>query len=167
MRIPNARRKPANDDGGTMTPMIDVVFLLLIFFICASARQMKEAILPATLPPGAVSSALAATDQPRIDQAFVKLKQTSEQRTIIEMNGTDYASVELIESQLKVLAEIAPETPIILDIEGGVPFGDVIHVYDLCQKLRFQTIKFAIDFKKAGLSSGAAKTDAAFPPAPP
>ena len=29
-----------------MTPLIDVVFLLLIFFVCASTGQIRESLLP-------------------------------------------------------------------------------------------------------------------------
>ena len=126
--------------------MIDVVFLLLIFFICASARQSREALLAANLPAGAIESARSAAPV-QIDQAFVKLKRNRDGTTIAEINGTDYATVELLETQLKALAEVGPEVPVILDIEGPVPFGDVIRVYDLCQRLKFTTIKFAIDLK--------------------
>ncbi|MES2794246.1 MAG: biopolymer transporter ExbD [Planctomycetota bacterium] len=129
-----------------MTPMIDVVFLLLIFFICASARQSREALLAANLPSGSIEAAVAAAPA-QVDQAFVKLKHR-EAGTVAEINGTDYATVELLETQLRALAQIGPEVPIILDIEGPVPFGDVIRVYDLCQRLHFTTIKFAIDLKK-------------------
>lgn len=147
MRIPHVHRNAQGPDNSTMTPMIDVVFLLLIFFICASARQMREALLPANLPAGAIESAHAAPAV-QVDQAFVKLKRRADGTTIAEMNGTDYATVELLESQLRALAEVGPDVPIILDIEGPVPFGDVIRVYDLCQRLKFDTIKFAIDVKR-------------------
>ena len=131
-----------------MTPMIDVVFLLLIFFICASARQSREALLAANLPSGSIEAAVAAAPV-QIDQAFVKLKHR-DHGTVAEMNGTDYATVELLETQLKALADVGPEVPVILDIEGPVPFGDVIRVYDLCQRLKFTTIKFAIDLQRPG-----------------
>ena len=35
-----------------MTPMIDVVFLLLVFFVCASVGQLPDFLLPAKLAPG-------------------------------------------------------------------------------------------------------------------
>ena len=128
--------------------MIDVVFLLLIFFICASARQSREALLAANLPSGSIEAAVAAAPV-QIDQAFVKLKHR-DHGTVAEINGTDYATVELLETQLKALADVGPEVPVILDIEGPVPFGDVIRVYDLCQRLKFTTIKFAIDLQRPG-----------------
>ncbi len=147
MRIPHVRRIAHEPDNSTMTPMIDVVFLLLIFFICASARQTREALLPANLPAGSIEAA-GAVPAVQIDQAFVKVKQRADGTTIAEINGTDYATIDLLESQLRALAEVGPEVPVILDIEGRVPFGDVIRVYDLCQRLKFTTIKFAIDLQR-------------------
>jgi biopolymer transport protein ExbD len=129
-----------------MTPMIDVVFLLLIFFICASARQAREALLAATLPTGSIEAALSAAPV-QVDQAFVKLKHR-EGGTVAEINDTDYPTIELLETQLQALAQVGPDVPVILDVDGPVPFGDVIRVYDLCQRLHFTTIKFAIDLKK-------------------
>lgn len=146
MRIPRVHRNAEGPDNSSMTPMIDVVFLLLIFFICASARQSREALLAANLPSGSIEAAVAVAPV-QVDQAFVKLKQRAA-GTIAEINGTEYATVDLLEAQLRTLAEVGPEVPVILDIEGPVPFGDVIRVYDLCQRLQFTTIKFAIDVKK-------------------
>ena len=146
MRIPRVHRSAQGIDNCSMTPMIDVVFLLLIFFICASARQSREALLAANLPAGSIESANAAAPV-EIDQAFVKLKHRADGTTIAEINGTEYADLPLLEAQLKALAEVGPEVPVILDIDGPVPFGDVIRVYDLCQRLHFTTLKFAIDLK--------------------
>ena len=39
-----------------MTPMIDVVFLLLIFFVCASIGQIPESLLPTPLNSGSIDS---------------------------------------------------------------------------------------------------------------
>ena len=56
MRLP----RPAEPDyGDPMTPMIDVVFLLLVFFICASAGAMSEKLLPAELTGASATAATA------------------------------------------------------------------------------------------------------------
>lgn len=148
MRIPSAHRNSGGPDNSTMTPMIDVVFLLLIFFICASARQTREALLAATLPPGVIESAQTPAQTPvQVDQAAIRLKRGADGAIAAEMNGTDYKSLDLLEAQLKTLAAAATEVPIILDVDGPVPFGDVLRIYDLCQRLKFQTIKFAVDLR--------------------
>ena len=42
MKIPSAHYDRQLDDSQAMTPLIDVVFLLLIFFVCASTDQVRE-----------------------------------------------------------------------------------------------------------------------------
>ncbi|MCH2572798.1 MAG: biopolymer transporter ExbD, partial [Planctomycetes bacterium] len=57
MRIPNLY--PISDDRGEikMTPMIDAVFLLLIFFLLTSTFQINEQLLPSRLPPNGALNA--------------------------------------------------------------------------------------------------------------
>jgi biopolymer transport protein ExbD len=56
------RRKPPNDKiKMNMTPMIDIVFLLIVFFMCVSELSKRE-IESITLP-----EAVCGTDQPRGD----------------------------------------------------------------------------------------------------
>ena len=50
MRVPNQNRLPA---GANMTPMIDVVFLLIIFFLVSSHLARQEHRLPLDLPVAA------------------------------------------------------------------------------------------------------------------
>ena len=56
MRIPDFNKQAEKRRDVTMTPMIDVVFLLLIFFICTASFQIVEQNLPSRiqleLPPG-------------------------------------------------------------------------------------------------------------------
>ncbi len=40
----------------SMTPMIDVVFLLLIFFVCKASFQIAEAVLPSPLATGGTTA---------------------------------------------------------------------------------------------------------------
>ena len=55
MRIPTRRHEVENN---SMTPMIDVIFQLLIFFVCASAGQTLESHLPTELAAGTTESAV-------------------------------------------------------------------------------------------------------------
>ena len=40
----------------TMTPMIDIVFLLLVFFVCVATDQVVEMSLPTELASGSVDA---------------------------------------------------------------------------------------------------------------
>jgi biopolymer transport protein ExbD len=148
MRIP-IRRRDKNAENTSMTSMIDVIFLLLIFFVCASAGQVQEAHLPTELAPGSVESVdrVVAVEKP-FGEVWLKLHQRAgaepnSQKTVVELNDREYVDDAALRQTLAVLAETTPEIPVILDIDGPVPLGDVVRVYDACQAANFQQISFA------------------------
>ncbi|MDG2012722.1 MAG: biopolymer transporter ExbD, partial [Pirellulaceae bacterium] len=49
VRLPSTRIDREHDINSTMTPMIDVVFLLLIFFVWTAGTQIVEYILPSQI----------------------------------------------------------------------------------------------------------------------
>ena len=144
MRIPSSRRDD-DDSDRAMTPMIDVVFLLLIFFVCASAGQALEETLPTRLNIGSLKSDILAEDNPdpKKDEVWLTLKQSGVNKTIIDMNGNEYTDFALLGETLKQLSKVASDLPVILDINKDVPMGKVLHVYDLCRAADFESVNFA------------------------
>ncbi|MGE3317422.1 MAG: ExbD/TolR family protein [Planctomycetaceae bacterium] len=131
--------------------MIDIVILLLIFLVCASAGSSPESMFPTQLAAGgAVSSAeVPLAEKKWVTPIWLHLKRgPGEARTIISMNERDYDDFDLLRSQLQTLAEVAPESPVILDIAPDVPLGDLIRVWDTCKAAKFQSIQFAADASK-------------------
>jgi biopolymer transport protein ExbD len=145
MKRPACRRPADAFDNSSMTPMIDVVFLLLIFFVCAAARQVRESLLGADLPAGGIASAQAEEQpKPQLDRVWLTLRKGPDGVTRAELNGTEY-SLGQVEQPLRQLAQIAPEIPVVLDIDGDVALGDMIHVYDACRSAHFESVHFAVD----------------------
>jgi biopolymer transport protein ExbD len=64
MRIP--ARAISGDVGFNMTPMIDVVFQLIIFFLLSSHLAKQETQLPLPLPAAASGTAQAQDERPRL-----------------------------------------------------------------------------------------------------
>ena len=69
-----ARRKRPEDPDTTidMTPMIDIVFNLLIFFMCATKFRTEEGLIEAFLPKGLGTASANQTDP--IDLGIVRIK---------------------------------------------------------------------------------------------
>lgn len=149
MRIPSDRTRDDRRDGMAMTPMIDVVFLLLIFFVCASIGQKRESLLPTELGAGSVRSEEVVEQQNPLGEVWVHLRTpegTAEPGpTVVELNDREYTEFDRLQATLTKLAELAPEIPVILDIANDVPLGDVIRVYDTCRDAHFQSIHFAAE----------------------
>ena len=126
-----------------MTPMIDVIFQLLIFFVCASAGQVVESHLPTELAAGAVESATPVIVERPFGEVWLRLRQRADEVTVVELNDREYSDESALRKTLLALAETTPEIPVILDIDGSVPLGDVVRVYDACQSAQFRQESFA------------------------
>lgn len=135
-----------------MTPMIDVIFQLLIFFVCASAGQMVESHLPTELAAGSVESAAPMIVEWPFGEVWLRLRRNGDAgeagTTVVELNDREYADAASLRTTLLALAETTPEIPVILDIEGAVPLGDVVRVYDACQSAQFRQVSFATKVTK-------------------
>jgi len=154
MRIPCSRH--ANTIGGdnAMTPMIDVVFLLLVFFVCAAAGQVREQLLPAEMAAGSIDSAPAEPEPRPFGEIWLFLRM-QQGRVNVQLNqgGTQFGDLDRLSLQLQRLAAATTDVPIILDIAPDVPLGDMITVYDTCYALEFRSIHFATQ-PPAGPKSG-------------
>src|SRR3954468_219771 len=64
MRVPT--RRVSGEVGFNMTPMLDVVFQLIIFFLLSSHLAKQEKELPLPLPTAASGKPEAADDRPRL-----------------------------------------------------------------------------------------------------
>lgn len=130
-----------------MTPMIDVVFLLLIFFVVASAGVIKESVLATEL--SSVGSVESVAEVPELEpwelEIRLKLERDAAGVTSVDMNGTRFDSLDRLEEQLAALAQIDPSNPVILDVGTGVDWGAVIDLYDRCRRNGLKTVNFAVD----------------------
>ncbi len=149
MRIPSHTGRTDISEN-MMTPMIDVVFNLLIFFVCASALNIQELVLKAQMgsaqaEPFTAAAAAEASQALPVDEIRVGLSRGQRGQLVMRLNGTDYESFPALREVLLELAELAPESPVVLDVEGDVEAGDVLRVYDTCRSARFQSIQFALD----------------------
>jgi len=137
-------------DYGGMTPMIDVVFNLLVFFVVGAGSFAADKLLATKLSAtsGSVASP-AVLDQRPVWAHTVNLALALDPagQAVVDMNGRTYRDRALLKSQLKALAELSPESPINLDIAAAVPLGDMIDIYDACRAAGFETINFVTDAK--------------------
>ena len=150
MRIPASHYRSDRDrDQGVMTPMIDVVFLLLVFFVVAAAGQVQESVMPTKLPEvgASVETPVPVVEDREIwaDQVWVKLMFDEGSGTSADVNGTVYDDLTRLTDVLSQLGDLSSGSPIVLDIAGPVPWGDVIYVWDSCRAAGFESINFAAD----------------------
>ena len=140
--------RPRDDDRAfdiNMTPMIDVVFLLLVFFVCTTDFHAVEALLPTPLKAAGATAEVAAAEPPEIEElenVVIKLGVV-DGAPRWELNARVCRAPAEVRDTLARLAAIAKRLPIVLDIDGAVPLGDAIDLYDWCRLAGFEQVRFA------------------------
>jgi biopolymer transport protein ExbD len=132
-----------------MTPMIDVVFLLLVFFVCASIGQTPDLLLPAQLQSGQTTSEVDVQPEnpPEWQAPEVRIRlqaNPDDGRLLIQLNERPLPQYQDLQHGLTQLAQIDRTAPVVLDIGDQVSVQQFISVYDLCQSLAFESISFAV-----------------------
>lgn len=162
MRIPSYHQDDAGRDNAAMTPLIDCVFLLLIFFVCASAGQLRELLLPTNLQAGAIAAPEAVDPPKPLGRAWIRLRRSGAEGTVVEVEGRTFAGDGLFDRLAPFLAELAEasekQLPVILDAGPQVPLGDLIRAFDACRAAGFESIHFATDPSATPVKSTAPKS---------
>lgn len=142
LKIP--RRQHSELSAESMTPMIDVVFLLLIFFVVASVGQIPDELLPASIAEGTSNQVQPVVPDQLIPAQEIKiqLSRTADQ-LIIQLNNS-IVTGEQLQQRLSQLAQIDLSSRVILDVEDEVLVQHFMTVYERCQVLGFQNISFAV-----------------------
>jgi len=127
-----------------MTPMIDVVFLLLVFFLWTASFQIVEYVLPTELSWPDRQETSAQTPDPSWDfePVVIQLLWRNGQPVYV-VNETEVGSLTEIGQILAAIARIKPDNPVIIDPDPAVPFGRVIDVYDRSRLAGFEQVQFA------------------------
>ena len=110
-----------------LTPVIDVVFILLIFFIVTSVFKKEELALMLDLP-----TSNAKEMEIKKEQIFIELSQNK-----LAIKGIE-VSFESLEDNLKAVKN--KENPVIVRIDKKVEYQRVVKVLDLLQKYNLSNL---------------------------
>ncbi len=107
-----------------MGPLIDCVFLLLIFFLVATMYKKKDRDID-IVPPESSSAVKLPPDD---DQLVIGINEIGE----VYLQGDPISRTNL-HAELRSLAEIDPERRVRLDAHFATPFEKVVEVLDACK----------------------------------
>ena len=142
MKAPCASNRPTIELK--MTPMIDVVFLLLVFFVWTSSFEIPEFDLPGSIatPPG---GALTTNDQPSpevFDEIVIELSRNEDQ-LVIRVNGLKLANTEALRDYLMQVLSVGVQPPVIVDPDDDVTMQWAVEVYDAARAVGVDRVLFA------------------------
>ncbi len=120
--------------GFQMTPMIDVVFLLLCFFVTSQIFSPWETEIDIALP----TAQTGQVPQRLPGELIINIRADGD----AVVNGRVLASEDL-GSMLTRMAGLFPGQPVILRADKDARYESVITVLDLCRKADIWNISFA------------------------
>ncbi len=129
-----------------MTPLIDCVFLLLIFFLVTTMLKKLEKQIPVVLPDATVALAPLAKTETVILGVDEEGRYTREAGRNQEGN-LRYERLDDLAAYLKTIArERGPQTPLRLDARRNTPFQKVINALDICSLQGFENVGVRIQY---------------------
>lgn len=140
-------RAPSRGGGislnSQMTPMIDCIFQLMIFFLCTAGFVVPEAVLPTELPNQGAVSTVPALDYEDTEVVRIELAGDGEPLTIL-LNGNSIPSIAELLDRLEQVGQVSALVPVVLDVAKEVPIGPMIEVYDGAMSRGLRNIHFAV-----------------------
>lgn len=117
-----------------LAPMIDVVFLLLIFFIVTWNYARFETELDVSVPVAEEG----ADPERTVGEIIVNVRKDGE----IVLNSVVISEDQLLD-KLKTIAEIYKDQAVILRGDREAAYDHIIRVLDVCQKAKIWNVAFA------------------------
>jgi biopolymer transport protein ExbD len=140
MKLPlKAHRGPTNL-AIRMTPLIDVIFLLLIFFIMTIHFQRPEGVLANRLPEKGGQSVTQQQDW-EIVRLRIRLSITEGDMPAIRLQDREVHSYDELYGFLSMLPE---DVLLVVEPEARVPYRHVVGVYNACLKAEKHNIVFSM-----------------------
>lgn len=130
-----ARRQRRESLSMDLTPLIDMVFLLLVFFLVTSTFKKDELALLLKLP----KTEEGAGSQKKNDQLTIELSAEK-----VAVNGKESS----IESLSSIFEKTEKEALINLRVDGDVKYTRLVKVLDLLQLNKLENISLITEKEK-------------------
>jgi biopolymer transport protein ExbD len=123
--------------GLQIAPMLDVMFVLLMFFMVMAGAQVKEAELGVSVPGSGQPSSTAKTP------VTIRIERDG----VVTFNDTPIDSREdtqlpKLRAKLKALIEALAEQSVIIRPRDGAPYQRVVDVLNACGAERVKNLTF-------------------------
>ncbi|MFH0888494.1 MAG: biopolymer transporter ExbD [Planctomycetota bacterium] len=130
-----------------MAPMIDVVFQLIIFFMCSIHFKSLEGKLLAQLPLDKGMGEKIVTS-PILTDVRIKLIYSENEPllTKVKIGSTDFSDMNSLYKHLRNMEFITLDgdvIPVKIDADGKVPAQSVVSVLDICKRAGVPKTEFA------------------------
>ncbi len=129
----------SGDFGFQIAPMVDVVFVLLLFFMACAGQNVKEGYFDIGLPsPGAASAEKISTPIVVDVDAFGNVFVNGDQKS----SSTKDRELKALEEFLKSAVKTSPDDPVIIRPSADARHERVVDVLNVCRLARVAKLSF-------------------------
>lgn len=128
-------QRPVEDTEVDLTPMLDVVFILLIFFIVTSTFIQEQAIKLEPPPPSNDSE--QSEPQPTI---LVRIDADN----LVTVNGR-LSDVGSVRANIERLRAETPGMPVIIQAHPEAKNGSILRIRDQAQSAQVEQVNLVLD----------------------
>lgn len=146
MKTPHVIRDGALEVA--MTPMIDVVFLLLIFFVWTSSFEAPESDLPSSVAAAEQAGGGEQSNTEVVAEAFdeIVISIASGAKGVqLELNRQPIADLPTLRARLSDILKLGVQPPVIIDPQSTVLMADAVAVFDSARQAGADRVLFAIE----------------------
>jgi biopolymer transport protein ExbD len=143
MRLKHIKRPPVIQLS--MTPMIDVIFLLLIFFVCTANLDRIEALLATELASSGVTGGVGELDPAMLNLDHARITISYENgKPAWQVEGRNCPSLRDLQVVLVQIARAKDDFPLVISCDENVPVEFWLDVIDACREIGLKNISFEL-----------------------
>lgn len=134
------RQKPkAPSPTLNMTPMIDIIFQLLVFFMCTATFSVEN-VLRTQLPSDAQAE---GPDEESFPPIRIRLRKVPD-GVVVTCDGERCENYDEVVGRLKAFHDkVSKEMRVIIEGEGDVAFGYMARALDACHQAGLRNVAFS------------------------
>lgn len=122
-----------------LTSMVDVVFLLLVFFMCTMRFRTEEGKMDAFLPRQGPPAPEGKAPPPAL---HVMIRPAVAGRAALLLDGAYCAGFADFRRKLTARVKLFPKTRVVLDPDANAVHGHVVRALDICRQERVVNVAF-------------------------
>ncbi len=133
------RCRVPNPVGFQLAPMLDVVFLLLIFFVVTQKFMLNEQDLKVKVPSAPQTSEEAAR---AIDEIIINVREDEQGEIVVTIDREQF-TLDQLQSRLQNMARLNPNQPVRIRGDAETRWQKIVDVISRCNAAKIWNVSFS------------------------
>lgn len=133
------RCRVPNPVGFQLAPMLDVVFLLLIFFVVTQKFMLNEQDLKVKVPSAPQTSEEASR---AIDEIIINVREDEQGEIVVTIDREQF-TLDQLQSRLQNMARLNPNQPVRIRGDAETRWQKIVDVISRCNAAKIWNVSFS------------------------